>query len=357
MDLSAIEKLQEELIDLQRPPALEEGVITLEADEGSRQPSEMVAVGYGIEADGSVTIQLRVKAGTNAPLEQAKELAAEAEHQGYKSNLLVLEEASIPTRRAVEKSIVDPRMIDPKRPLHLGVSVSHKEGKPGSLGAFVYVGNRLAILSASHVIARSGSAKRFELVHRPGAGDIAALGPKTAVASLEDFTILTNSTVNTIDAAIAVVDEPDKIKAGHNRIPPDFDRCPIHLWGRSLSQDYDAREVVLGTRVGKFGRTTGYTEGVVTAVALRHLAVANPSVKGLQIAYTNLMEIAWDPADSAHYPFSAPGDSGAVYFTLDPLQAVAIHIVGGKLEDGTRVSYGCHIRPALKHFNCQLSPK
>ena len=112
MDLRAIEKLQSDLIELQRPPEFDQGVMTFEAHEGSREPSEMVAVGYGAESDGSVTVQLRVKAGPNAPFDKAEELVAEAKRLGYKSNLLVLEHASIPTRRAVEKSIVDPRMID-----------------------------------------------------------------------------------------------------------------------------------------------------------------------------------------------------------------------------------------------------
>jgi hypothetical protein len=220
IDLDEIERVQAELIEQQRPPELDEGVATLEADAGNREPSEMVAVGYSLTADGEFTIQLRVKAGSSTARDMADELVSEAEQKGYRANLLVLEEANIPTRREVEKSAVDPRMIDTKRPLHLGVSVSHQEGKPGSLGGFVYVGGKLAVLSASHVIARSGFAKRgTDKVHRPGAGDIAALGAKTALGVLEDFTNLTGSNTNSIDAAIAIVDADYQVKAGHNMIP------------------------------------------------------------------------------------------------------------------------------------------
>ena len=174
------------------------------------------------------------------------------------------------------------------------------------------------------------------------------------MAKLEDFTILTGDTANTIDAAMAIVDESYQVKAGHNRVPMDFNDRPVR--GQIMSQDYDARDVVLGSRIGKIGRTTGYTEGTVTAVALRYFSVDNPSVRGIKIAYTNLLEVTWDSLNAATRPFSGPGDSGAVYFTLEPFRAIAIHIAAGRREDGTFVSYGCHLRPALEYFNCTLSP-
>jgi hypothetical protein len=350
--IEAVEKVQAELINLQRPPALDMGIFTLEASEGSRQPNEMVAVGYGLTQEGTMTIQLRVDMDSGSALEQAEELVAEAERKGYQTNLLRLERATVPTIGEVKATIPDHRMIRPNRRPHLGVSVSHLSGVPGSLGAFVYFNNKLAILSASHVLAMSGHANKSDKVHRPGVGDADPLGPGTIIATLEDFTILTSTVANTIDAAIAVVNPDYKLypKSNHNLIPPDLANCPVR--GQKLSQEYDGRHVVLGTRIGKIGRTTGYTEGVVTAVGLAHLAVSNPSVKSQRIAFKNLIEITWDDDK----PFSAPGDSGAIYFTLDPLRAFAMHIVGGKREDGACVSYGCNLLPALGHFGCKLSP-
>jgi hypothetical protein len=351
--IEAVERLQAELINLQRLPGLDEGIVTLEADDATRQPSEMVAVGYGLTQNGDVTIQLRVRSGIQAVIQQAKELAEKAEHEGYQVNLLVLEKAAIPTRGEVMGSSVDQRMIDHNRVPHLGVSVSHIRGAPGSLGAYVYSRKGLAIVSASHVIARSGTAKVSDTVHRPGIGDVDVAGPRTILAELEDFTILTAQAPNTIDAAIGTVVNPNNFpKSRHNLIPEDFHSCPVR--GKKVCQLVDAREVALGTRVGKLGRTTGYTEGVVTAVSLAHLAVTIPAANPRDIAFKNIIEVTPDDPEK---PFSGPGDSGAMYFTLDdPPKAVAIHIIGGRREDGIRVSYGCHLQPALAHFGCRLSP-
>jgi hypothetical protein len=359
MDLRDIERLQQELIDLQRPADLEMTVITLEAEETGRKPSDMVAVGFGVEPDGERTVQLRVRSSTGAVFQQAQELVEFAGDRGYRANLLVIEEARVPTKGEVKQSKPDPRMIDATRPMHLGVSVGHPEGSPGSVGALVYLDGKLSVLSASHVLARSGSAKPGDRVHRPGSGDIAALGPKTNFGTLEDFTLLTGNNANSIDAAVAVIDQGYNekyhvIRPGHNVIPKDFVECPLR--GQKLDKIEDARMIQLGSRVGKLGRTTGYKEGTVTAVALAHLAITNNSVLGTRISYTNLLEVTWDPKGSPNYPFSQPGDSGALVFTLDPPRAIAIHIIGAKRSDGVNLSYACHLQPALQHFNCELSP-
>jgi hypothetical protein len=128
--IEAIETLQAELIRLQRPPALDQGIFTLQADEGNRPPDEMVAVGYGLADDGNFTVQLRVRNTAARALQQAEKLIKAAAQVGYRSVLQILEKATIPTRGEVLEAAVDNRMIDPKRGPHLGVSVSHVQGTP-----------------------------------------------------------------------------------------------------------------------------------------------------------------------------------------------------------------------------------
>jgi hypothetical protein len=363
--LSRVQSLQEELLELQRADAERAaGVITLETDDPGSPAPEAVAVGYGLEEDGTYSLQLRVRAASGPIYEQAKELAEEASRQGYKTNLVVILEAATPTFDQIKKSKPHPRMLDPASPLHLGVSVGHQKGKPGSLGAFVSIDGKLGILSASHVLARSGLAKVGEDVHRPGLGDIRALGHRTKLGKLANYSIITDVVPNSVDAACALLntDYAGIIpKSGHNVIPREFERCPIR--GQKIDKLVDATEVLLGARVGKIGRTTGYTEGVITAVELHQITITNNAVLGTSIKFDNVIEVSWDLVEEAakqeavqtSIPFSGPGDSGSLVFTLDPPGALAIHIAGGKRTDGTGVSYACNLSVALEFLGCELA--
>jgi hypothetical protein len=67
----------------------------------------------------------------------------------------------------------------------IGVSVSHKDGPSGTLGAFVECDDGDAILSASHVLALSGTAGRNAVICHPGGSDLDQITDDHHIARLK----------------------------------------------------------------------------------------------------------------------------------------------------------------------------
>ena len=178
------------------------------------------------------------------------------------------------------------------RPLFPGLSVAHPSVTAGTLGGFVRVGGRLAILSNNHVLAASDAASVGDAVLQPGPAD--GGDPATdRVATLTAFERFTaDCRANLVDAAVAVVDAEVPLEPGR------FPGGP--LGAEPLQVD----DVEPDEQVEKVGRTTGHTVGRVSAVEVDGVAVQYG-----QAIYTfdDQLEI-----DGVTGGFSAGGDSGSV---------------------------------------------
>jgi hypothetical protein len=200
-----------------------------------------------------------------------------------------------------------------------------------------------AILSASHVIAKSGGADIGDWVYHPGKPDVSPLGIVNRVARLHDATELSKDEINEMDAAVAVL---------LNGIQHDGNRFPSGIGGpfegKTLTNVLDAEEIEdLGPRptVGKVGRSTGYTTGILTAINVRRLPVKTS--KG-NYSFGNVIEITWHNRKKR---FSDLGDSGAIVFSVDAFAALGLHFAGDWQEyQKIGLSYSCHLKPILKHF-------
>jgi hypothetical protein len=176
------------------------------------------------------------------------------------------------------------------RPLRPGLSVAHPDVTAGTLGGFVRVGGRLAVLSNNHVLAAGGAAQIGDPCLQPGPADGGTA--RDRVGSLTAFQELSAGRANLVDAAVAELDpevaaEPGDLPGGQLSGPvPDY-------------LDIDPEELV-----EKVGRTTGHTHGRITAVEVDSVAV---SYDDGVYRFDDQIEIAGRAG-----AFSQGGDSGSV---------------------------------------------
>ena len=204
------------------------------------------------------------------------------------------------------------------RPLVPGLSVGHPMVSAGTLGGFVRIGGRLAILSNNHVLAASDTAAVGNPVLQPGPAD--GGDPSTdrvaTLAAFERFTA--DGRANRVDAAVAVVDA---------EVPLDPGRFP----GGPLGEDpLEGDDVDADERVEKVGRTTGHTVGRVSAVEVDGVAVQFD--QGVH-TFDDQIEI-----DGVAGAFSAGGDSGSVIWRSADRAPLGLLFAGS--ETGGRVGGG-----------------
>jgi hypothetical protein len=176
------------------------------------------------------------------------------------------------------------------RPLRPGLSVAHPTVTAGTLGGFVRVGGRLAMLSNNHVLAAGNTASLGDPIRQPGPADGGGDGDR--VATLTAFQHLTAETTNQVDAAVATLD--DGVEARPADLPGGALTGPV-----TLGPEIDPDEPV-----EKLGRTTGHTRGRITAVEVDGVAVQYDSAV---LTFDDQVEIEGEAG-----AFSAGGDRGSV---------------------------------------------
>jgi hypothetical protein len=204
------------------------------------------------------------------------------------------------------------------RPLAPGLSVGHPAVSAGTLGGFVRVGGRLAVLSNNHVLAASDTAAVGDPVLQPGPADGGdpATDRFATLAAFERFTA--DGRANRVDAAVAVVDA---------EVPLEPGRFP----GGPLGDDpLEVDDVDPDERVEKVGRTTGHTVGRVSAV----------EVDGVTVQYDRDVHTFDDQIeiDGVAGAFSAGGDSGSVIWRSADRAPLGLLFAGS--ETGGRVGGG-----------------
>lgn len=151
---------------------------------------------------------------------------------------------------------IRPQVNAIKTPLQPGNSISHVDNGAGTLGAIVTKGGAFHILSNSHVLALSGTAKKGDAIIYPGDADGGAIGTNL-VAKLSGFKKFVQGTdyVNRVDCAIA--------KPTAERLADLVSEI------KGLSFPKGTIKPVRGMKVVKVGRTTGKTTGEVRDVHFR----------------------------------------------------------------------------------------
>jgi len=308
-----------------------------------------LAVGYSEKSKGDFQLELRVQRKQGTAYQKALEFQAKAKQEANIEEIPVIE---VPSKTAVFEAGDKPQLVKYTRPLHIGLSIGHNDGGAGTLGAFVLdADNNECILSNNHVLALMGQAKVGEEIYQPGRPDLAELGDVHIIATLANSIRIAKLVRNRVDSALAIL--VDGMAHEGNKIPTGLD---FPMEGQMIveADDHDSMLDLIKKDeiVCKIGRTTGFTEGRISAVALDNVPVRTTAGNRL---FDNIIEISWE---SEKKPFSLPGDSGSLVFTKNGLVAVGLHFAGGqKRSNGkklTGVSYSCNIMTVLNAHAASL---
>ena len=191
------------------------------------------------------------------------------------------------------------------RPLVPGLSVAHAAVSAGTLGGFVRLDGRLAVLSNNHVLAAGDAGVVGDAVLQPGPADGGT--PADRVATLAAVARLTDGP-NRVDAAVATLDD------GVTAEPGGFPGGPL---GATVP---DGVEVEPDEVVEKVGRTTGHTRGRITAV----------EVDGVAVQYDDGVHVFDDQIEieGLSGAFSSGGDSGSVIWRSSDRAPLALLFAG-----------------------------
>ena len=311
------------------------------------QVENRLAVGYSHLGKGSYRLELRVQRRSGAAYRLAEEVRKKAKRE---ANIDEVPSINIPPGSEVSDFRGARGMAQMKRPLHIGLSVGHGDGDPGTLGAFVSddAGNN-CILSNNHVLALMGKARLNDRVYQPGGSDGVGVAGEE-IGSLSNYIVIGKNRRDSSDAAFAVLDAG--IENESNVIPRGYG---FPSEGRMVREVTPVESLLsllkLNTPVCKIGRTTGFTMGRITAVELDNIAVETSIGT---IRFNKLIEISWE---SNNKPFTKPGDSGSMVFTKDGFFAIGLHFAGGfkKFRQSTiGISYSCNMASVLRTLRLSL---
>lgn len=343
---SVLELKSEVLKSLWAQTAQEQGARA----EGIASPhvESRLAVGYSQSKKGAYQLEFRVQRRHGAAYQRALEFREKAKQEANIEEVRFIE---IPSRTAVLDFTGQGTLTARKRPLHLGLSVGHADDGAGTLGAFVSdnQGN-VCILSNNHVLALMGQAELEDPIYQPGRPDKQRLTAMEEIASLSNYVIITKTDGDSADAAIAILDKNAQHES--NRVPKGLG---FPMEGRMIKEVASFKDLLellkKGTPVCKIGRTTGYTEGRIGAVALDNMTVKTAIGN---VVFNNVIEVDWESNKKA---FSLPGDSGSMVFTKNGLWAVGLHFAGGEKKvngRGIGVSYSCNMSTILQTLEVSL---
>jgi hypothetical protein len=199
----------------------------------------------------------------------------------------------------------------------------------GTFGAVVADGSTRYILSNNHVLANENTLPLGSPIFQPGLLD----GGKPAtdiIAKLTKFIPLKFSGINHVDCALA---EPTSPKLTSPTVLPKVGK---------LARSTPIAAVV-GMKVHKTGRTTGYRTGVVFDVS----ADVKVGYDGGTATFQNQVLVRGDTAE----PFSDSGDSGSMIVDRKTQQATAL-LFGGS----TSYTIGNHMSDVLAALGVTLVP-
>jgi hypothetical protein len=305
MQLESVRSLKAQLLaqGLTRKMVTRRNLPTRAAVVASAVPAAQLQppIALGIEG-GAGVFKLAVRITALTPGIQASLDAIKAAAQG---------EVSIKSVGRVVKQQLMARV----RPLQIGYSVGHFKITAGTIGGFVssqVAGEQgVFILSNNHVLADENQAQPGDAILQPGAADNGQ-DPADVVASLTRFVPLTVTGKNSTDVAVALVAAGIGVDAQT-------------LQGLGALAGVRVTPLESGEPVWKVGRTTGLTQGTVSATELDDLTVQYDIG---DLVFDNQIEIS--PA-VAGQPFSMGGDSGSLIVDAQR-NAVALLFAGNDVD-------------------------
>jgi hypothetical protein len=224
------------------------------------------------------------------------------------------------------------------RPLLIGASVGHVKITAGTIGAFVTRGSATYILSNNHVLANEGRGRAGDRVLQRAPFDGGRQAD--AVARLRFWVELKKSGRNIVDAALAEIDAGVTCDVSRLRqLVKGGDRALAGV-GPSFVDE--------GESVFKLGRTTGATEGRITAFDLDNVVV---NYDAGNLRFDNQIEIE----GAGTTPFSDGGDSGSMIVNAE-MKAIALLFAGSDIggSNGLGLTYANPMGRVLQDLKATL---
>lgn len=225
-----------------------------------------------------------------------------------------------------------------QRPLLVGCSIGHFAVTAGTLGCFVRPTDGhggVFVLSNNHVLANENRGKRGDAIVQPGIYDRGSV-TEDVVATLGDFIRLKKADPNFIDCA-----------SGEIASGIQFDAHKLRRLGKlsGLGEAF----LDSGAVVSKLGRTTGVTNGKVTAFEMDNVVVGYDIG---DLRFDNQVEIE----SSEGRPFSDGGDSGSLIIDADK-NGVALLFAGSDQggSNGQGLTYANPLRAVLDALKVELA--
>jgi len=307
-------------------------------------PTKRLAIGVGKSARGNYYLKIFVEREDGVAFRTANRIQnklGEAEIEVVK-RIVALEK----TERRGKK---EARSLRSRvRPLHMGLSVGQAQAGAGTLGAFVQIKSRqnfeqgIGFLSSTSVLAPGERPSLDDWIYQPGQTDAERLTSDFRIGKLINLVEIVRFHPNELDVALASLATERAEEVTGNIIPKGFPNA-----GKAIGEANSDEHTWLGEPVAKIGRTTGYTEGIVTAVSIDGLIV----YRGREnVVYDDVFEIRPTPGNTH---FAIPGDSGAMVFTKRKIEPIGLVFAAGTTKEGS-VSYACRLDKALAAFNVKL---
>lgn len=201
------------------------------------------------------------------------------------------------------------------RPLHVGCSVGHALVGAGTLGCFVQFPKQrgtVGVLSNNHVLAATNLGAIGDPIYQPGKLDSGK--NEDRIGSLSQLVLLDEKNLNQLDVAAAVLDPEIEVKG--NDLPE----------GRLKGVENPSSEDSI---LAKVGRTTGHTQGVLSAMEIDGLQVEYSigSKEFRCFRFSNVIEIT----GTNGFSFSAAGDSGSMVYSPRTRVGYAMIFAGSEM--------------------------
>lgn len=254
--------------------------------------------------------------------------------------------------KAVGHIVIHKSRKDRWRPAPPGVSIGHEYITAGTFGAVVRdnTTNKRLMLSNNHVLANSNDARKGDNILQPGNAD-GGRSPQDRIANLERFIpiifeksddtscFIANSAAGVANFIARILGSKSRLTAFRaDSTPNEVDAAVAAPWGDSIEDEIleigrvtDVTDPALDMRVKKSGRTTGLTEGEITALnAIVQVGYGNGK--------TALFENQIITTD-----MSEPGDSGSLL-----VEAATIKAVGLLFAGSDEVTVHCPIKRVIE---------
>jgi len=296
-----------------------------------------LAVGLARQPDGSYALAVRYRLGLSSVRSIARKVVdqvgpdTDVRRTGRIRTLV-----DDPTRIRPRPPVITARSVGETgrtRPLRPGVSIAHVDVTAGTLGAFVHVDGALHVLSNYHVLSGSPRARVGDVIVQPGPAD-GGTAPRDRVGTLAARVDLEPDGDATIDCAIALLD-------------PELGDVDLQYPVGRITTTAGA---LGGEVVGKIGRTTSVTHGVVTAIELDGVVVGYGEELG-ELSFDNQIEVE----STGTGPFSRGGDSGSLVYREDGV-ALGLLFAGSESggDNGTGLTYVNPIEAVLSALGATL---